>query len=615
MLEITDLTYRIGGRPLLENASAFIAEGWKVGLVGKNGSGKTTLLRLIREEAGEQGASVRTRRGARLGFVAQEIPPVADALLEVVLAADMELSALNREAETATDPQRIADIHIRLGELDGYSAEARASAILVGLGFEQQDLARPAREFSGGWRMRAALAGVLFSTPDLLILDEPTNYLDLEGAAWLEEYLRDYPHTVLVVSHDREMLNRSVTHILALDERRLEVFAGGYDAYLKKRAERLSLATSMKSKQDAQRAHLQSFIDRFRAKASKARQAQSRIKQLEKMQDIALPLESRTIPFHFEDASTLASPLVVLDECELGYATGKPVLSKVSLRLDHDDRIVVIGPNGQGKTTLVKSIAAKLPLLAGKRVASGKAVMGYFSQDQLDQLREGESVFEHVRALEPDWAPPKVRSRAARMGFGTEKIDTKVQDLSGGEKVRLLLGLMAHAKPHVLILDEPTSHLDIDSREALIHAINDFQGAVLLITHDIYLAEACADRLWLVYHGRVRPYDGDLEDYRKLVLSTDRSLARGGKVEPSRTIAKTPSISAYALKQRLAAAEAEMEQAQAAIARVDAALADPELYANDPTRAASLSRERAGAAAALESAEAAWLAASDALSG
>lgn len=615
MLEITDLTYRIGGRPLLENASAFIAEGWKVGLVGKNGSGKTTLLRLIREEAGEQGASVRTRRGARLGFVAQEIPPVAEALLDVVLAADTELFALNTEAETATDPQRIADIHLRLAELDGYSAEARASAILVGLGFEQGDLRRPAREFSGGWRMRAALAGVLFSTPDLLILDEPTNYLDLEGAAWLEEYLRDYPHTVLVVSHDREMLNRSVTHILALDERRLEVFAGGYDAYLKKRAERLSLATSMKAKQDAQREHLQSFIDRFRAKASKARQAQSRIKQLEKMQDIALPLESRTTPFHFEDASPLASPLVVFDECELGYAPGHPVLSKVSLRLDHDDRIVVIGPNGQGKTTLVKSIAAKLPLLAGKRVASGKAVMGYFSQDQLDELREGESVFEHVRTLEPDWAPPKVRALAARMGFGFEKIDTKVQDLSGGEKVRLLLGLMAHAKPHVLILDEPTSHLDIDSREALIHAINEFEGAVLLITHDIYLAEACADRLWLVYHGRVRPYDGDLEDYRKLVLSADRSLARSVKTDAPNSNVKKPATSAYTLKQRIAAAEAEMEQAQATIARVDTALADPNLYTRDPARAASLSRERADAAAALASAEVVWLEVSEALSG
>jgi len=410
MLEINDLTYRIGGRPLFENAAAFIAEGWKVGLVGRNGTGKTTLLRLIREEAGKGGGAIRIRRGARMGFVAQEIPAVDTPLLEIVLAANEEVSSLLAEAETATEPQRIADIHIRLAELDAYSAEARASAILVGLGFEQEDLQRPAREFSGGWRMRAALAGVLFSEPDLLVLDEPTNYLDLEGAAWLENYLRDYPHTVVCVSHDREMLNRSVTHILALDDRKLEVFVGGYDAYLKKKAERFALAVGMKSKQDAQRAHLQKFIDRFRAKASKARQAQSRIKQLEKMQDIAVPLEDRTVPFQFEDPAPLASPLVVLDECDLGYVEGKPVLRRVSLRLDHDDRIVIIGPNGQGKTTLVKSIAARLPLLAGQRVASGKAVMGYFSQDQLDELREGETVGQHVRDLAPDWAPPKIRS-------------------------------------------------------------------------------------------------------------------------------------------------------------------------------------------------------------
>jgi ATP-binding cassette subfamily F protein 3 len=531
------------------------------------------------------------------------------------MEADVELTALTREAETATDPNRIAEIHTRLAEIDAYSAEARASAILVGLGFEQDELRRPAREFSGGWRMRAALAGVLFSAPDLLILDEPTNYLDLEGAAWLEDYLRDYPHTVVVVSHDREMLNRSVTHVMALDERKLEIFVGGYDAYLKKKAERYALATAMKQKQDAQRAHLQKFIDRFRAKASKARQAQSRIKQLEKMQDIAVPLEERTAPFHFEDPAPLASPLVVLDEADLGYVEGKPVLRKVSLRLDHDDRIVIIGPNGQGKTTLVKSIAARLPLLAGRRVASSKVVIGYFSQDQLDELREGETVYDHVRDLERDWPPAKLRGLAARMGFGAEKIDTKVQNLSGGEKVRLLLGLMAHAKPHVLILDEPTSHLDIDSREALIHAINEYEGAVLLITHDIYLAEACADRLWLVWHGRARPYDGDLEDYRKLVATADRPGDDGAKRETdvAKAAEAKPKPSKYTLQRRLEAAEAEMEQAQAAIAHIDAALADPELFARDPARAASLTRERADAQAALERAEAVWLEASEAL--
>ena len=617
MLEISDLTYRIAGRALFDGASAFIAAGWKVGLIGKNGTGKTTLLRLIREEVGKPNASIRLQRGARMGFVAQEVPPVDDGLLDIVLAADEEMTALHAEAETATDPQRISDIYMRLADIDAYSAEARASAILVGLGFSQDDLRRPCREFSGGWRMRAALAGVLFSAPELLVLDEPTNYLDLEGAAWLEDYLQRYPHTVVVVSHDREMLNRSVTHVLALDDKKLEIFVGGYDAYLRKRAERMALATGMKAKQDAQREHLQAFIDRFRAKASKARQAQSRIKQLEKMQDIAVPLEERSAPFHFEDPVELASPLVVLDECDLGYVAGKPVLKGVSLRLDHDDRIVIIGPNGQGKTTLVKSIAAKLPLLAGRRTASGKMNIGYFSQDQLDELRAGETVLEHVRDLEPDWAPAKQRGLAARMGFGREKIDTTVEKLSGGEKVRLLLGLMAHAKPHVLILDEPTSHLDIDSREALIHAINEYSGAVLLITHDIYLAEACADRLWLVHAARARPYEGDLDDYRKLVLEADRPNERGGKAGKSETNNEPPKpkASTYTLKQRLNAAESEMEQAQHALARIDAALADPALFTRDPARGASLSRERADATTALERAEATWIEASEALEG
>ncbi len=609
MLEIIDLTYRIGARPLFENANAFIAEGWKVGLVGRNGTGKSTLLRLIREDVGKANGSIRARRGATLGFVEQEAPQVETPLLDLVLASNAEMTGLLAEAETATDPQRIADIHIRLAELDAYSAEARAAAIMVGLGFEQEDLRRPAREFSGGWRMRAALAGVLFSQPDLLILDEPTNYLDLEGAAWLEDYLRAYPHTVVCVSHDREMLNRSVTHILALDEKRLEIFVGGYDAYLKKRAERMALATGMKAKQDAQKAHLQKFIDRFRAKASKATQAQSRIKQLEKMQDIAVPLEDRTTPFQFEDPAELASPLVVLDGCDLGYIEGKPVLRNVSLRLDHDDRIVIVGPNGQGKTTLVKSIAARLELLAGKRVASGKVVIGYFSQDQLDELRAGETVLEHVRDLEPDWAPAKLRGLAARMGFGAQKIDTKVESLSGGEKVRLLLGLMAHAKPHILVLDEPTAHLDIDSREALIHAINGYEGAVLLITHDIYLAEACAERLWLVYHGRARQYDGSLDDYRKLVSAADRPKddAPEKNVEPARAAADKPKSSKYTLQRKLEAAEKEMEQAQAALARLDKELADPNVFARDHARAESLLKERAHAATALAKAEAAWL--------
>ena len=618
MLEIADLTCRIAGRTLLEDATAFIAAGWKVGLVGRNGAGKSTLLRLIAEEAQAGKGAIRLTRGARLGFVAQELPASDTALLDLVLAADAERTALLAEAETATDPHRIADIQTRLADIDAHSAEARAAQILTGLGFAQSDLARPTREFSGGWRMRAALAGVLFSTPDLLALDEPTNYLDLEGAAWLEAYLRKYPNTVLVVSHDRELLNRSVSHILALADKKLEVFAGGYDAYLKRRAERAAQAGSMKAKQDAERAKLQAFVDRFRAKASKAAQAQSRIKRLEKMQDISVPLAERTTPFVFETPEALAPPILELERAELGYIPGSPVLREVSFRLDPEDRIVIVGPNGQGKTTLVKAIAGRLALLGGGRKAAKALRVGYFSQDQLDELRAGETVLQHVQALAPELGQAQQRALAARFGFGPEKVDTPVEQLSGGEKVRLLFGLMAHKRPHLIILDEPTSHLDIDSREALIHAVNGFEGAVLLITHDVYLAEACADRLWLVHGGRAQVYDGDLSDYRKLVLAADRpretpqAPEKPARLE-ERILAPAKREAIPSLRKRIAQAEELMEKAQAALARIDAKLADPQLFRLDPALGADLTRQRAEIAAAVDKAETVWLEASAAL--
>jgi ATP-binding cassette subfamily F protein 3 len=612
MLEIEDLTYRVAGRALLENATARIAAGWTVGVVGRNGTGKSTLMRLIQEEGPAGRGAIRLQAGARLGFVAQELPATDQPLIEAVLAADIERAALMEEAETAVDGERIAAIHARLADIDAYTAEARAATVLAGLGFSQSDLGRPTRAFSGGWRMRAALAGVLFSTPDLLLLDEPTNYLDLEGAAWLEGFLRKYPKTALIVSHDRDLLNRSVTHILALADLKLEVHPGGYDNYLAKVAERAQFAQSMKAKQDAERAHLQAFVDRFRAKASKARQAQSRIKRLEKMQEIAVPLEARTTPFHLEDPPALASPLITLDGADLGYDAGRPVLKAVDLRIDADDRIAVIGPNGQGKTTLVKSLAARLSLLGGRRHAAKSLKVGYFSQDQLDELRPEETVLQHVSAAAPDLAPARARALAARIGFGPQKVETKAGQLSGGEKVRLLFGLMAMAKPHLLILDEPTSHLDIDSREALAMALNGFEGAVILITHDVYLAEATADRLWLVHHGRARPYDGDLTSYRALLTQADRPSAAGSPAAVVGKTAQPKPASPSTLKRRLEEAEARLEGAGAKLAEIDRALAAPDLFTREPGRAERLTRERQSAAAALEAAEEAWLAAAEA---
>lgn len=622
MLTIDNLTYRIQGRVLMDSASARIAAGWKVGLIGRNGTGKSTLLRLIRESLHEKDSAIRIGKAAKMGWVAQEVEPSERTLLDETLSADAELSGLMRESETVTDPDRLAAVFERLTAIDAWSGEARASSILTGLGFSQSDLGRACREFSGGWRMRAALAGVLFAEPDLLLLDEPTNYLDLEGAAWLEAYLRRYPHTVLLVSHDRELLNNAVTHILALEHQKLTVQAGNYDTWQRKRAEQLALAEAQKSKQDKQRAHLQSFVDRFRAKASKATQAQSRLKMLEKMQEIVIPLEERTHGFDFPAPEELASPLFVLDEADLGYSPGQPVLRGVHLRVDNDDRIAIVGANGQGKSTLVKAIAGRLPLLEGNRVAAPKAEIGYFSQDQLDELSEGQNALDHVRRMKPQATEGQIRSIVAHIGFNREKAETNVEKLSGGEKVRLLLGLTALRKPHILILDEPTSHLDIDSREALIHALNDYAGAVLLITHDVYLAEATADRLWLVNDGRAAPYEGDLSDYRALVLAADKTRADtpvAAKVEaapPAPPVQKKSETeirrATTDIRKRISSAEREMERLQGEIAALDARLADPALYDRNPAEAQSLGEKRDAIQAKLDAAEQTWLEANEA---
>lgn len=622
MLTITDLDFAFGTRTLFEGASVSLAKGWKVGLVGRNGTGKSTLLSIIREAHENPGKdqSVRFNEGATLGWVAQEVPATDQTILEVVLEADAERHALMVESETATDPDRIGAIHERLLDIDAWTADSRAAEVLMGLGFTNDDLSRATREFSGGWRMRAAIAGVLFSQPDVLLLDEPTNYLDLEGAAWLEGYLRNYPNTAIMVSHDREMLNACVTHTLALEHKQLQLSTGGYDNYLALRAAKSAQAEAQRKKQDADRAHLQSFVDRFRAKASKATQAQSRIKMLEKMQTITVPISERTVPFHFSaPKAQLAPPLLELRDAELGYGDDAIILRGVDLRLDPDDRIAIVGTNGQGKTTLVKSIAQKLPLVSGDRKAPGAIRIGYFSQDQMDELNLGETVFDHVRdALPKDTLPAKVRAKAAQLGFSVEKVETKVEKLSGGEKVRLLMGLMAMTEPHILILDEPTSHLDIDSREALIYALNDYRGAVLLITHDVYLAEGTADQLWLVKDGKAQVYDGDLEDYKKLVMSADRNAAKGPaakSVEVAAPVAKVDKAearqkaaearkSAAPLKKKADEAEKRLETANRNIGKIESDMLDPGLSSD---KMQALMRARADEVIKADKAEAEWM--------
>jgi ATP-binding cassette subfamily F protein 3 len=616
MLHINDLTYRLGPRLLFDKATVAIPDGARVGFVGRNGTGKTTLFRLIRGEIGSEGGTITLGKGLRIGSVAQEAPAGPETLLEVVLAADTERARLLDEAETATDPHRIAEIQTRLADIGAHAAPARAAAILHGLGFDAEAQARPCSSFSGGWRMRVALAAILFSEPDLLLLDEPTNYLDLEGTLWLMDYLARYPHTLIIISHDRDLLNQSVDQILHLDQGKLKLWGGAYDRFEKLRAEEQALQLKMKKKQEDERRHLQSFIDRFKAKATKARQAQSRVKRLEKMQLIAAPIDSEVLPFHFPSPERpLAPPIIAMEGASAGYSD-KPVLSKLDLVIADDDRIGLLGSNGNGKSTFAKLVAGKLAAMDGMVRRSSKLKVGYFAQHQLDELNPQATPVAHVRELLPDATEAQVRSRAAQMGFPANKADTPVANLSGGEKARLMMGLAAFDAPHLLILDEPTNHLDIDSRTALMEAINDYEGAVILISHDRFLLEACADRLWFVGGGRVKPFDGDLDAYRGLVLEGESSqgvAAKSTKNEsaPSQADSRRAAVekrqALAPLKKKIEAAEQKMAKLTELLARVDEALQAPDAFIKDPAKAAQLSGQRAELEKTLMGVEEEWL--------
>ena len=611
MLTIRDMGFSIAGKPLFQGASAQIPAGAHLGLVGRNGTGKTTLFRLIMGQLTPDAGAISLPPRARMGTVAQEVPGDERTLIEIVLAADTERAALLAEAETATDPTRIADIQTRLADIEAHSAEARAATILSGLGFDHIAQARASREFSGGWRMRVALAAVLFAAPDLLLLDEPTNYLDLEGALWLENYLARYPYTALVISHDRGLLNRAVNGILHLHDRKLTTYSGGYDTFDRVRREKLALAGAMAKKQEARRAHMQAFVDRFRYKASKARQAQSRLKMLEKMEPIAASLDGSVAPIQFPDPEELAPPLMQLDGINVGYG-GTAVLRRIGLRIDQDDRIALLGANGQGKSTLAKLIAGRLAPMEGARKASGKLRIGFFAQHQAEELVAEETPLDHIRRHRPGELPQKLRARLAAGGTGADIAETPVKALSGGQKARLVLTLAALDAPHVMILDEPTNHLDIESREALVEALNAYKGAVILITHDAHLIELVADRLWLVKDGQVRPYDEDLDSYRRLLLGAPEPKA---KVKPEKA-AKPKRASAKSLsnlKAEVRAAEARLHKIEEMLAEIDRRLSDPGLYRDAPDKFDALSRKRAEIIAAQTRAEELWLEAEAAL--
>jgi ATP-binding cassette, subfamily F, member 3 len=616
MIHINNLTYRLGARVLFDQATTALPERGRVGFVGRNGAGKTTLFRMIVDELGAESGSIHVPRHARIGRVEQEAPAGDGTLIDFVLSADRERSALLLEAEGATDPHRIADIHTRLVDIEAHAAPARAARILSGLGFDEDAQQRSLSSFSGGWRMRIALAAVLFSAPDLLLLDEPTNYLDLEGTLWLVDYLSHYPATILIISHDRDVLDEVCDHILHLERGKLTLYRGNYTQFDRQRREQQALQLKHKKKQDEQRRHLQSFVDRFRAQATKASQAQSRLKMLAKMEPIVAMADEDILPFHMPSpAKPLAPPLLSMEGVSVGY-DDKAILSRLSLSISDDDRIGLLGANGNGKSTFAKLVAGRLTPLGGKLRRSHKMDIGYFAQHQIDDLNTHGTAYTHVAALMEDGTEAQIRARCAQMGFPNIKADTPITHLSGGEKARLLMGLTTFHGPHLLILDEPTNHLDIDSRAALIEAINDYNGAVILISHDRYLLDACADRLWNVNAGSVAVFNGDMNDYRRYILESTSSTAPPTKARIAQNEKRDAALARRdiaPLKRRIEDIESRMDKLNALIIRVDEALNQPDIFLREPEKAAQLSQQRSDLENALARAEDEWLEACDAL--
>lgn len=613
MLTLTDIHYTIGARTILEDCSLNIMDGWKVGVVGLNGAGKSTLFKLVTGELVADRGVVKLSTNQRLGQVRQDIPDSEDSLIDMVLAADEELTRLMKASVEEQDPNKLGDIYMRLTEMDAYSAPSRAAILLTGLGFKDHQLQEPFSSFSGGWRMRVALAAALFVEPDVLLLDEPTNHLDLEAIMWLEEYLSNYPHTLLIISHDREMLNKCIDHVVHIDKKKATLYTGNYDTFERERAAKLGLQQKMFEKQQAHRAHMQAFIDRFKAKASKATQAQSRVKALERMDLVDAVIADRAIRFSFPQPEKLSPPLIAVRDVSVGYTEGKPILRRIHENIDTDDRIALLGANGNGKSTMMKLIADKLSPMAGEMVRSGKLRIGYFSQHQTEELDVTETPFQAMsRLVQKKTGESKesvVRARLGQFGFSKDLADNMIGKLSGGEKARLLFAFMSYDAPHLLLLDEPTNHLDVDAREALVQALNNYEGAVVMVSHDPSMVERVADRLWLVEDGRCRTFDGDLDDYRKHTIRMRREERRNAKEK--RAESAEPEVAAPAPKP--AVSRKEIEKAEKNIARLsdkkgklETALADPALYA-DPAKMKNIQIEYASVTRELEEQETLWL--------
>ncbi|HYJ31004.1 MAG TPA: ABC-F family ATP-binding cassette domain-containing protein [Allosphingosinicella sp.] len=623
MLNLSGIIVRLGGHTILDGATASLPPGSHVGLVGRNGAGKSTLMRVVTGEIEPEDGSVDLPRNARVGYIAQEAPAGAATPFETVLAADVERDRLLAESETSHDAHRLAEIHERLNAIDAHAAPARAAKILIGLGFDEDAQQQPLDSFSGGWRMRVALAALLFSQPDLLLLDEPSNHLDLESTLWLENFLRGYKATMLIVSHERDLLNNVVDHILHLKQGKLTLYPGGYDAFERQLAERLAQLEAARASQAAQRARLQDYIARNSARASTARQAQSRVKALARMKPIAEVANDPSLSFDFPSPARLKPPLLTLDMAAVGYEPGQPVLSRLNLRIDPEDRIALLGRNGNGKTTLARLLCAQLAPMDGAMSAPGKLKVGYFTQYQVEELDGGSSALEHMTRLMPKAGPGAVRAQLGRFGFSGEKATRAVATMSGGERARLALALITRDAPHMLILDEPTNHLDVDAREALVQALNGYGGTVVIVSHDRHMIDLTADRLVLVEGGTASEYGGSLDDYTDLILGRngEGGNGAGNGSKPNRKDARRAAAESrergQALRKAARAAETEITRLEARRSEIDRAMFDPS-SASPPDALLTMSelmKQRAGVAARLEAAEAAWLEASQALEG
>jgi ATP-binding cassette subfamily F protein 3 len=618
MLNLNGITVRLGGRTILDRATAALPPYSRIGLIGRNGAGKSTLMKVMIGSLEADDGSLEMPKGTRIGYIAQEAPAGESTPFDTVLAADTERAALMLESEQeGLDPDRMAEVHERLIAIDAYTAPARASRILVGLGFDEDMQGQPLDSFSGGWKMRVALASLLFSQPDLLLLDEPSNHLDLEATLWLENFLKGYPAMMVVISHERDLLNNVVDHILHLDNGQVTLYSGGYDSFERQRAERAAQLAAAKASQDAQRAKLQDYVARNSARASTAKQAQSRAKALARMQPIAAMAEDPTLSFDFPSPDELKPPLVTLDLASVGYTEGQPILERLNLRIDPDDRIALLGRNGNGKTTLARLLAAQLTPMEGQMSASGKMRVGYFTQYQVEELDGDDTPLEHMTQQMKGANPGAVRAQLGRFGFSGQKATTKVGKLSGGERARLALALITRDAPHMLILDEPTNHLDVDAREALVQALNEYEGTVVLVSHDRHMLELTADRLVLVDGGTATEFSGTIEDYTDFILGKGPAKEKMSKADrkEDKKAAAASREALVKLKRDVSDAEADLAKLEVVLSAIDRAMFDPVSASNEYKNLTmgELSQRRGKIVAAQEAAEARWVAASEAL--